>query len=192
MKAIFKYGIFLLAITLALVGNAKADSVSAGGVSYTFTSGGSDGSGGFLVDLTIDTTGAMSSGTLDVFAVQFTGATNVTIASTNTGWNSIQQGNAPTCGSNSHPNFWCLQPGTGGSAISVPGNVYTFAFDVTGLSSPPTETHIQAFQGQGALAISDDVAIGAPVTAPEPSSLTMLGVGLVAVAGFFLKGLLKP
>ena len=180
MKRVLIFTALLAIACIGFAGIAKADTVTAGGISYTFTSGGDDGSGGFLVDLTIDTTGATTSGTLDVFAVQFTGATSVTIASTNTGWTSIKSGNALTCDNNPNANAFCVQPGAG-SAISVPGGIYTFEFDVTGLASAPTSTHIQAFQGQGALAISEGVGIGTPPSVPEPASLTLLGLSLVGV-----------
>ena len=178
---------------LGFAGMAKADTVSQGGINYTFTSGGSDGSGGFLVDLTIDTSGAAISGNLSSFSVQFTGATNVAVSSTVTGdtgetWSTLGQGpNNPTgCNINGSANLWCSA--ASGAGISVPGGTYVFVFDVTGLSSAPTESDIQAFQSQGVLAISEGVGVGGNTPAPEPSSLVLLAAGMVGLVGV---GLIK-
>jgi len=175
----------MFAVAFCFAGVAKADTcgstncVSAGGVTWTFTSVGSDGSGGFLVDLSIGTTGSRS-GTLSEFGVQFTGASNVSISNTNTGWTSIVPGN---CAS-SMANFWCVS----GSPISVPDGTETFTFDVTGFNSAPTVSDVRAFQGQGNLAISTgvDIGPGASTSVPEPSS-GMLGLlGAISLAGLSL------
>jgi hypothetical protein len=167
-------------------GVAMADSTSAGGVTYTFTNDGSDGSGGFLVTMSVDTTGATASGVMTSFAVQFTGATNVSLSSVsaNAGtWSTVIQGNngGNTCTAG-NANFWCSN-GTPGITITSggPGDVFTFVFDVTGVGSAPTATHIQTNQGEGALAISNDVGIGPPTTTPEPASMLLLGLGLAGV-----------
>jgi len=184
MKKVLVFGALLALVAFGFAGVAKADTTSAGGVTYTFTSGGSDGSGGFLVVMTVDTTGATASGTLSSFAVQFTGATNVSFSSisANAGtWDAIIQGNngGNSCTLNQNTNFWCSNSSSGGITITSggPGDVYTFVFDVTGVN--PTTTHIQTMQGEGALAISNDVGVGPPTSTPEPASMLLLGLGLV-------------
>ena len=173
----------MFAVAFCFAGSAKADTcaspncVSRGGVTWTFTSGGADGSGGYLVDLSIGTTGAQS-GSLSEFGVQFTGASKVTISNTNTGWTSIVSGNCVS----SSANFWCVS----GSPINVPDGTETFVFDVTGLNGAPTVSDIHAFQHQGPLAISTGVDIGPGASVPEPSS-GMLGLwGVIALAGLSL------
>lgn len=184
MKKVLIFTALLAIASFGFAGVAMADSTTAGGVVYTFTNDGSDGSGGFLVTMTVDTTGATASGTMTSFAVQFTGATNVSFSSVsaNAGsWSAIIQGNngGNTCTAG-QANFWCSN-GTPGITITSggPGDVYTFVFDITGLATAPTTTHIQTDQGEGALAISNDVGVGVPT--PEPASMLLLGLGLAGV-----------
>jgi hypothetical protein len=184
MKRVLVFAALIAMASFGFAGVAKADSTSAGGVVYTFTNSGSDGSGGVLITMTVDTTGATASGTLSSFAVQFTGATNVTFSSisANAGtWDAMIKGNngGNSCTLNLNTNFWCSNSSSGGITITSggPGDVYTFVFDVTGVN--PTTTHIQTMQGEGALAISNDVGIGPPTQAPEPASMLLLGLGLV-------------
>src|SRR5713101_2679428 len=159
-KRLFWGVISILAVTLAIASTpAKADTTSAGGVTYTFTSGEADGGGVFDVVLTIDTTGATASGTLTTFAIQAgpnaTGAALESVSSNAGTWSFSGFGNVNQCGTGNLP-FLCFQ----GDAITVTSG------------------------GQGGLAISNEVGIGTPPTVPEPSSLSMLAVGLVGFLGF--------
>src|SRR5262245_57013436 len=69
----------LTLLSFALAGLAKADSCPAGstncletgGVTFTFTSGGSDGGTGFLVNMTVTGASTSASDTLLSFSLQF-------------------------------------------------------------------------------------------------------------------------
>jgi PEP-CTERM motif len=182
-------------VTLAFgfAGTAKADTcsptdcVSSGGVTYTATQGGSDGSGVFDVTLTINTSGATSSATLKSFSIQFdNNKQNVSIESAPAGsgtW--VSEGLAPNTGKGCNTkggsaNHWCFDGGN--ISVAPGGGSFTFVFDVKTSGGAPTKFDIQTLQGTD-LSISTGTGIGAPptTTTPEPASMLLLGLGLVGV-----------
>ena len=188
-KTMLIFTAMLAIASIGFVGVAKADTITQGGVSYTFTNSGTNGSD-FLVTVQIDATGVASTDpnvgdTLTVFAIQVAdGGSNLTDASLVSGpagWTFGGFGNVNQCGTATKPPFVCaVGPGL---AVGGAGDVYTFVFDVAGLPGAPTAGDIQAFQGDGDLAISAGVGIGnTPVPTPEPGALTLLGAGFLGLA----------
>lgn len=174
---------------LAVSWPAKADT-TVGGITYSFTNTGMDAPNVYDVTLTMDTSGAVTSGNLGAFSVQFNDATLVAfdLPSDYPNWSAFQQGTStgpsPTdCQINGSANHWCTEWIGSGAAPGVPDGTLTFNLDVTMPSGTPLPTvaGIQAFQGQGALAISDG---SIPYSTPEPGTLALLGIGLVGLLAF--------
>jgi hypothetical protein len=212
-------GLAFAAIALLSAGtSASADSLNtltSGGDVYTLNQVGPVGPDTYLVDLTVDTTGAVTSTpVLSSFDIQFLGATSVTIdptaSSSNIGsWSFIGHVAStflyyPSLSTecvttiNEGPNDWCFQGGP--LAVGAAGDTYTFGFDITMPSGTPATSymcaagpcglsHIEFFAQSSLLTINRDILVGggAPPTVPEPGSLSMLGLGLLGVVGLARK-----
>jgi hypothetical protein len=197
MKKLLISGAFVALLGLALVGSAKADSTTdtTNNVTYTATSV-LVGPGEFDVTLTVDASGFnQGSGFLTSVAMQFTGATLVTLADAPGGagdWSLILPGGTNANGCSGTGNFFCTQNITGIAPVPVAGP-YTFVFDVFGSAgSAGTDSDIKAEYAAGPNPVtsknlgqtSQGIVIGGSPSVPEPGSLPLLGVGLIAVIGF--------
>jgi hypothetical protein len=197
MKRVFWSIAVLALLAFGLAGAAKADTcasssncLSTGGVTFTFTSGGPDGSGGFLVNMIVTGASVVTSDTLTSFSLQITsGGTFGTVIGvtgpSGTG-NWVVEGQGPNtgqgCNVNGSGNHWCID----GGGIPFPqAGTFTFVIDVTGLPGAPDGADLQAFQTSGGIeGISTGTGIGQPptTTTPEPASLLLLGLGLAGAS----------
>jgi len=120
----------------------------------------------------------------------FSGAsslTGLTFSSTPSGtWNTIVSGSLSNSGcGNNNGSFICASgPGV---AISA-GSTYVFTWDWTNAINPnsidPTSVHIGAnYNPANGLIVSCTTTECAGTSVPEPGSLTLLGAGLLALAG---------
>jgi hypothetical protein len=196
MKKIVVIMTVLVFASLGFAGAAKADSFTGmGNVIWTWTNEGSDGAGVFDVQLTVDASNATTgSSVFNVLSVQLSsGGTNgvVSLESTSSnlsGWSTQGPGNVNQCGGGMPP-FYCSSTLTGPTITTGLGSngIFTFLFDVTGLTSAPDTGDVQALQGSltgsdGSYAISQSFGVGTPTSSPEPGSLMMLGAGLLGLA----------
>jgi hypothetical protein len=203
MKKILVFAALLVIASIGFAGTAKADTCASstnclenGGVTWTFTGGASDGGTGFLVTLTVNASSPdAGAGTnmFSVMALQFTnagssatGISSVNTSSNTSNWAFAGPGNVNQCGTGNLP-FLCVQTT---SPITFTGGtnsgIYTFTFDVTGITGAPTSADLQEGQGglpgsNGKYNLSNTTGIGGPPSVPEPASLTLLGLGLFGV-----------
>jgi hypothetical protein len=197
MKKLLISGVFVALFGLALASSAKADSTvdTTNNVTYNATSV-LVGAGEYDVTLTIDTSlFSKGAGFLTSVAMQFTGASSVTLADAPGGlgnWSAIVAGGTNANGCDGHGNFWCTQNITGIAPVPAAG-IYTFIFDVFGSAgSPGTGSDIKAEYAAGPNPTnsknlgqtSQGIVIGGGTSVPEPGSLPLLGVGLIAVLCF--------
>jgi hypothetical protein len=193
----FSIRALLVVAVLALTGAGYtyADTVfdSGTGVSYTLTSTFAPETGTtntYDVTLLVDASkfsgaGGATSGFLQAIALQFTGATSVTVDSSPFALSAPIAGGTNSSGCDGQGNFVCFKnlSATGGA---VPGT-YTFVFDVT-TSLLSTSSDIKAvynslangsgtFLGQTSMGITVQ-----PVSqTPEPTSLLLFGTGILTL-----------
>jgi hypothetical protein len=197
MRKLLISGIFVALLGLLFAGSAKADSTvdTTNNVTYNATSV-LVGVGEYDVTLTVDTSlFNQGPGFLTSVAMQFTGASSVTLAGAPGSlgdWSAIVAGGTSANGCDGHGNFWCTQNITGIAPVPAAG-IYTFVFDVFGSAgSAGTDSDIKAEYAAGPNPTnsknlgqtSQGIGIGAGTSVPEPGSLPLLGIGLIVVLGF--------
>jgi hypothetical protein len=197
MKKVLIFTALLAVACIAFPGLAKADTVTDTTLNVIYTAtvsqDAADAANQFDVTLTIDATGfSQGSGFLTAVAMQFTGATAVSLEDATGGtsaWSAIMAGGLNSGGCNGTGNFFCTQNLTANLAVPASG-LYTFVFDVTTSGGPlDTASDVKAAynvladnSGKNLGLTSMGIGLGTPPPpVPEPASLTLLCLSLVGV-----------
>jgi hypothetical protein len=195
MKKVLISGVFVALLGLALADTVKADTTFDATNDITYNASSVLVSAGeYDVTLTIDTSAFnQGSGFLTSVAMQFTDATSVNLLNAPGGvgsWTAVGAGGTNANGCDGKGNFWCTQNTTGIAPVPAAG-IYTFVFDVFGSDgSPGTDSDVKAEYAAGPDPTtsknlgqtSQGIVIG-NTSVPEPGSLPLLGIGLIAVFG---------
>ena len=193
MKRSILITLTVLAVALLFGNIAKADTIDpTTGVTYSLTAsmdGADAGRGQVDVTLTVNTSTAdFTSGFLTAVAMQFTGASSVTLESApgGTGAWTTMAGGLDSGGCNGTGNFVCFKD-SASNPLAV-GGTYTFVFDVKGgwtcCSSDVKADYNASADNTGQNLGLTSIGIGTTTSTPEPSSLAMLGFGLIGLIGY--------